>query len=126
MIFQAQTTIWLEDFQGLVDRTIVENNPTAWLRDVTNCDFTDADKGYFEVRCDKILGRDTKGEEIWYSQWIDISRNWNKPFIYFDSRNMLIYIAYKLRSSTELSYNKKVVLFSLNPDTLLESGLNFL
>lgn len=40
-ISQAQTTIWLEDFQGHAEGTIVDNDSSAWSRDVTNCDFTD-------------------------------------------------------------------------------------
>ena len=40
-ISQVQTTIWLEDFQGLTDGTFVDNASTAWSRDVTNCDFRD-------------------------------------------------------------------------------------
>jgi len=70
---EAQTTIWLEDFQGLADGTTIDNGVTAWSRDVTNCDFTDGDNGYFEVRSNTLEGRDTDGEAIWYSQWIDIS-----------------------------------------------------
>jgi len=40
-ISQAQTIIWSEDFQGLAEGTIVDNDSSSWSRDVTNCDFTD-------------------------------------------------------------------------------------
>ena len=40
-ISQAQTTILLEDFQGLAEGTIVDNDSSVRSRDVTNCDFTD-------------------------------------------------------------------------------------
>lgn len=69
----AQSTIWLEDFQGLADGTIVDNGSTAWSRDVSSCDFGDAGGGYFEVRSNQFQGLDTDGEAVWFSEWIDIS-----------------------------------------------------
>ncbi len=67
----AQTTIWLEDFGGLADGTTVDAGATAWSRDVTSCNFGDG--GYFEVQNNLLEGRDTDGEAVWYSEWIDIS-----------------------------------------------------
>ena len=69
----AQTIIWLENFQGLADGTIVDNGATAWSRDVTACDFSDAGGGNFEVQSSSFEVTDTDGEGIWYSEWIDIS-----------------------------------------------------
>ena len=69
----GQTTIWLEDFQDLADGTQVDNGATAWTRDVTACDFTDAGGGYFEVQARLMEALDTDGEAVWYSEWVDIS-----------------------------------------------------
>ncbi|MDF1575252.1 MAG: SprB repeat-containing protein, partial [Bacteroidales bacterium] len=63
----------MENFSGLTDGTTVDNGATAWSVDVTACDFTDEDNGYFEVRNNALEGRDTDGEAVWTSEVVDIS-----------------------------------------------------
>ena len=55
----AQTTIWLEDFEDQPDSAIVDTGPTAWMADTTGCDFTDG--GHFHVNNNAFEGFDTDG-----------------------------------------------------------------
>ena len=59
-------TIWLEDFT-LPDFTTIDNGPTAWSRTVAPT--TD----WAEVRNNRFEARDTDGEVVWTSEYVDIS-----------------------------------------------------
>ena len=67
----AQTTIWSEDFPYTDGTTVGSGSPAKWTRDISGCNFGNGD--HFEVRNNRIQGRDTDGEAIWYSETIDIS-----------------------------------------------------
>ena len=67
----AQTTIWSEDFPYSDGTTQGSGTPPRWTVDVSNCNFGSGD--HFDVRTNRIEGRDTDGEAIWYSESIDIS-----------------------------------------------------
>ncbi len=66
-VYQPNTpTIWLEDFT-LANGTQVDNGPTAWSRTVA------AATDWAEVRNNLFEARDTDGEVVWTSQWVNIS-----------------------------------------------------
>ena len=67
----SQVTIWEEDFTYSDGTTQGSGTPPKWTRDVSNCTFGNGD--HFEVRSNRMQGRDTDGEAIWYSESIDIS-----------------------------------------------------
>jgi hypothetical protein len=67
----AQVTIWSEDFPYSNGTTQGSGTPPKWTRDVSGCNFGSGD--HFEVRNNRMQGRDTDGEAIWYSESIDIS-----------------------------------------------------
>jgi hypothetical protein len=125
----AQTTIWSEDFPYNDGTTQGSGTPPKWTRDVSGCNFGNGD--HFEVRNNRMQGRDTDGEAIWYSETIDISSYSNVAVSALltetgnQENNDYIRIYYSLDGGTE-------TLFAVNGDninnftsvTASQTGLN--
>ncbi|MCF8367621.1 MAG: PKD domain-containing protein [Bacteroidales bacterium] len=68
----SQVTIWEENFTYPNGTTQGSGIPPKWTRDVSNCNLLN-NQDYFEVRGNRIQGRDLKGEAILFTQSINIS-----------------------------------------------------
>ncbi|OYT12672.1 MAG: hypothetical protein B6I19_09145 [Bacteroidetes bacterium 4572_114] len=69
----SQVTIWLEDFSYPNGTIQGSGTPPKWTRDISACTLTPPNNDYFEVRSNRMEGRDLDGEAVWTSETIDIS-----------------------------------------------------
>jgi hypothetical protein len=125
----AQTTIWSEDFPYADGTIIGPGTPAKWTRDISGCNFGNND--HFEVRNNRMQGRDTDGEAIWYSETIDISAYSNVAISAVLSENGnsdpfdYIRIYYSLDGGTETLFANNGDNFGLfDKVTASQTGLN--
>ncbi|UII20020.1 PKD-like domain-containing protein [Fulvivirga ligni] len=64
--------LYAENFTGMVDGVIVDHDLYGWDRQVNVASFTGPDS-YFEVRGQRMTGRDTNDEVVWVSDPIDVT-----------------------------------------------------